>query len=336
MIIGVDVGYGYTKAVAESGETLIFPSVVGRGFERKLEKLISNSSSDSDNYDLVINVDEPEHYFIGNLAILHSPDAARPFSNDRSSAEEIKPALMTAVAKLSKGDPATLVTGLPLEPFFKQAKALKSSLEKMSGTEIILNGEPAKIVFDQVIMFPQAVASIYGQLKRSNPGASGLVGLVDMGFRTTDIILFDLATKKMLDAYKDTISHGMNDVVVAVQDEIKDDSGDAPSLEWIEQALIQERPLHFNRKDYDIVDMAAKQEKALKNLIVSNITRRWRSQLKKLKVVYLAGGGAFILQSGISQFANCEIMQNAQFANAQGYLLKGLSMQENNVNCATA
>lgn len=73
MIIGVDVGYGYTKAMAENGESLVFPSVVGTGFERKLNKLIPSGVSEADNYDLIINGDEPQHYFVGNLAILHSP-----------------------------------------------------------------------------------------------------------------------------------------------------------------------------------------------------------------------------------------------------------------------
>ncbi|HOV80125.1 MAG TPA: ParM/StbA family protein [Bacillota bacterium] len=335
MIVGVDVGYGYTKAMAENGESLVFPSVVGTGFERKLDKLMPSGASEADNYDLIINGDEPQHYFVGNLAILHSHDAARPFSDNRSNAEEIKPALLTTVARLSKGDNCTLVTGLPLEPYLKQAKMLKNSLEKLSGIEVILNSEKAKIVFDRVIMFPQAVAAIYGQLKRNCLGSNGLVGLVDMGYRTTDMILYDLAYRKILDEYRDTVTCGMNDVVVGIRNEIKSETGDAPNLEWIEQSLIQQKPLYFNRKEYDVIDMAAKQEKALRNLVLSHIARLWRDQMKKLKLVYLAGGGAFMLQSGISQFANCEVVQNAQMANAYGYLLKGLSEQENLQTSAT-
>ncbi|OPX89483.1 MAG: hypothetical protein A4E53_01560 [Pelotomaculum sp. PtaB.Bin104] len=332
MIIGVDVGYGYTKAIAENGESVVFPSVVGTGFERKLDRLMPSGASEADNYDLIIsriNRDEPQRYFVGNLAILHSHDAARPFSDNRSSAEEIKPALLTAVARLSKDEGCTLVTGLPLEPYLKQAKSLKSSLEKLSGTEVILNSEQTKIAFDRVIMFPQAVAAIYGQLKRNHLGSNGLVGLVDMGYRTTDIILYDLTYRKILDEYRDTVTCGMNDVVVGIRNEIKTETGDAPNLEWIEQALIQQKPLYFNKRDYDVVDIAARQEKAVRNLIVSHISRLWRDQIKKLKVLYLAGGGAFMLQSDISQFANCEVVQNAQMANAHGYLLKGLSEQEN-------
>lgn len=269
MIIGVDVGYGYEKAMAENGESLVFPSVVGTGFERRLDKLMPSGASEPDDYDIIVNGDEPQHYFVGNLAILHSPDdATRPFSDNRSSDDEIKPVLLTAVARLSKSESCVLVTGLPLEPYLKQAKHLKSSLEKLSGTEVILNEEQTKVVFDRVIMFPQAVEAIYGQLKKNHLWSNGLVGLVDMGYRTIDIIL------------------------------------------------------------YDVIDMAAKQEKALRNLVISHISRLWKDQIKKLKLVYLAGGGAFMLQSGISQFANCEVVQNAQMANAYGYLLKGYSEQE--------
>lgn len=335
MIIGVDVGYGYVKAVAENGESLLFPSVVGTGFERKMEKLFHGGQSESDNYDLVVKGDEEQHYFVGNLAILQSPDAARPFSDDRSKAEEIQPALLTSIGKLCKGEKVTLVTGLPLEPFFKQAPLLKSSLEKMSGINVSVNGEESTIEFEQVIMFPQAVAAMYSVLKRNNIGASGVVGLIDMGFRTTDIIMFDLAEKKFLDSFKETIPHGMNDIVVGIQDELKNETGYTANLEQIEKALVKQRPLFFHRREYDVVDIAASEEKSLKSLIVSNIKRRWRDKQKELKKVYLAGGGAFILQPGISEFSDCEVVQDAQFANARGYLLKGLAMQELSA-CATA
>lgn len=335
MIIGVDVGYGYTKVVAENGEQLVFPSVVGTGFERKMEKLINSGQSESDNYDLIVKYpDEVQHYFVGNLAILQSSDAARPFSDDRSKAEEIKPALLTAIAKLCKGEKVTLVTGLPLEPYIKQAQSLKCSLEKMSGVQVTLNGEELTINLEQVIMFPQAVAAMYAQLKRNNIGPTGVIGLIDMGFRTTDIIMFDLSEKKFLDLYKETIPHGMNNTVVGIQDEIKNATGFTANLEQIEQALIKQRPLFYDRREYDVADMAAGQEKSLKSFIVSNVKRRWRDKQKELKKVYLAGGGAFILQSGIAEFADCEVMHNAQFANARGYLIKGLAVQES-ASCAT-
>jgi hypothetical protein len=72
--------------------------------------------------------------------------------------------------------------------------------------------------------------------------------------------------------------------------------------------------------------LAIKQKKALETLLVANIRRRWRDHEKKLKVVYLAGGGASIIREGVSEFANCEIIRNAQFANAKGYLQKGILM----------
>jgi plasmid segregation protein ParM len=330
MIIGVDVGYGYTKAIAENGESLIFPSAVGTGYERKMEKLINTRQSDTDNYDLVIEHNgEKKHYFVGNLAILQSSDAARPFSDDRSKAEEIQPALLTAIAGLAKGDKVTLVTGLPLEPFFKQAQSLKTSLEKMSGIQVVLNGERFVIQLEQVIMFPQAVAAMYAQIKKNNNGKSGMVGLIDMGFRTTDIIMFDLSERKFMDSYKETLPYGMNNIVIGIQDEIKNDTGYTASLEQIEQSLMKQRLLFFDRKEYDVVEMASRQESSLRNYIVSNIKRRWRDKQKELKMVYLVGGGAFLIRSGISEFADCEVVQGAQFANARGYMLRGLAAREN-------
>lgn len=198
MILGADAGYGYVKAIAENGDSVIFPSVVGSGCERKIEKMLQGGQSDSDNYDLVINgLDrETQHYFVGNLAILQSPDAARPFSDDRSKAEEIKPALLTAIARLSKGEKITLVTGLPLEPFFLQAPSLKNSLEKMSGVQVALNGEESTIEIEQVIMLPQAVAAMYGVLKRNNVGSTGVVGLSTWGLGPQTLLCLKFRGRK--------------------------------------------------------------------------------------------------------------------------------------------
>ncbi|SHJ45095.1 plasmid segregation actin-type ATPase ParM [Desulfofundulus thermosubterraneus DSM 16057] len=324
MIIGIDTGYGYTKAAAESGERVLFPSVVGTGFERRMAGMVYDGTSEADNYELVVPGDTPEHYFIGYLALSQARDAARPFSDERSNAEEIRPLLLAAVGALCKGEPVTMVTGLPLEPFFKQAPGLKKSLERLSGTEILLNGSPVKIVFEDVIMFPQAVGALYGHLVRGGIRPSGVVGLVDVGFKTTDIILYDAGAKKPLEGYVDTIPAGTNDVVVAVQDEIKREVGMAPNPEWVEEAVIRGIPLTFDRRKFDVPGMAAAKSAQLAELVASRVARRWSDCLKRLEVVFLAGGGAALVQGAVSRLARCEVMPDSQFANAAGFLAKGL------------
>jgi plasmid segregation protein ParM len=339
MIIGVDVGYGYTKAVNENGEKVIFPSVVGTGFERKMEKMMYDVASDEwDNHDLIIHSEELQHYFVGNLAMLQSRDAVRPFSDERTGvtgAEEIKPQLLTAVGLLCKDEPVTLVTGLPLEYFLSQAAGLKSSLERLSGVKITLNGKTMTVVFEKVTMFPQAMGALYGRLLRNKIGMSGIVGLIDVGFKTTDIILFDMTTRKVLEGYNDTILVGTNDIVVGVQNLIKQDAGAVPNPEWIEQAIIQKQPLYFNRKEYDVARMAAEQEKVLANVIVSRVGRRWGDLLKRINIIFLAGGGATYLQDAISRIARYEVLSDSQFANADGFRLKGMSRKEPETHAKT-
>lgn len=324
MIIGIDTGYGYTKAMAESGERVLFPSVLGAGFERRMGGMVYEGSSEADNYDLVVLGDTPEHYFVGHLALSQARDAARPFSDERSTAGEIKPLLLAAVGALCKGEPVTLVTGLPLEPFFKQAPGLKRSLESLSGTEILLNGSPVKIVFEDVIMFPQAVGALYGHLVRGGLRPSGMVGLIDIGYKTTDIILYDAGAKKPLEGYADTIPAGTNDVVVAVQDEIKREVGMAPNPEWVEEAVIRGIPLTFDRRKFDVPGMVAAKSAQLAELVASRVARRWSDCLKRLEVVFLAGGGATLVQGAVSRLARCEVLPDSQFANAAGFLAKGL------------
>lgn len=330
MIIGVDVGYGYTKAVAENGQRVVFPSVVGTGFERKMEKMIyEGSPSEADNYDLVVkNGDEKRRYFVGNLALLQSRDAVRPYMSERTSGEEIKPQLLTALGVLCQDEPAVLVTGLPLKSFFKQAKALKASLERLSGVEVEINGRPAGIWLERVVMFPQAVAALYGKLLKDKVGSSGAVGLVDVGFRTTDFVVFDLGSKKVLEEYNDTVTAGTNNIVLDIQKEIGEDAGATPNPERVEQAIRTGGPFHFNRKEYDIAALVAEKEEALGKLIASKVARKWSDIQEDLQVIYLAGGGAAAVQRALSKVAPCEVMEDCQFANAYGYLLKGIGKKD--------
>lgn len=324
MIIGIDLGYGYCKGLNEAGERILFPSVTGVGFLRQMAELVYDGASEADNYDLVVLGDTPEHYFVGHLALSQARDAARPFSDERSTAGEIKPLLLAAVGALCKGEPVTLVTGLPLEPFFKQAPGLKKSLERLSGVEVQLNGRPIKIVFEKVIMFPQAVGALYGHLVRGGLQPSGVVGLIDIGFKTSDVILYDAGAKKPLEGYADTIPAGTNDVVVAVQDEIKREVGMAPNPEWVEEAVIKGIPLTFDRRKFDVPGMAAVKSAQLAELVASRVARRWSDCLKRLEVVFLAGGGAHLVQGAMSRLAPCEVLPDSQFANAAGFLAKGL------------
>ncbi|WP_027719490.1 ParM/StbA family protein [Desulfovirgula thermocuniculi] len=324
MLVGVDLGFGYCKGLNEAGERILFPSVVGTGFERRMAGMVYDGASEADNYDLVVLGDTPEHYFVGHLALAQARDAARPFSDERSAAGEIRPLLLTAVGALCKGEPVTLVTGLPLEPYFKQAPGLKKSLERFSGTEIRLNDRPLKITFEKVIMFPQAVGALYGHLVRGGLRPSGMIGLVDVGYKTTDIVLYDAGAKRVLEGYADTIPAGTNDVVVAVQDEIKREVGMAPSPEWVEEAVIRGIPLRFARRKFDVPGMAAAKAGQLAELVASRVARRWRDHLQRLEVVLLAGGGAPLVQGALSRLAPCEVLPDSQFANAAGFLAKGL------------
>jgi plasmid segregation protein ParM len=67
--IGLDIGYGYTKAVASNGKKIIFPSLVGEGFKRQYGGLFFEHKLNTDN--MHVEIDGTD-YFIGKLASMES------------------------------------------------------------------------------------------------------------------------------------------------------------------------------------------------------------------------------------------------------------------------
>jgi len=73
------------------------------------------------------------------------------------------------------------------------------------------------------------------------------------------------------------------------------------------------------RRKFDVPGTAAAKSAQLAELVASRVARRWSDCL-----VFLAGGGATLVQGAVSRLAKCEVLPDSQFANAAGFLAKGL------------
>ena len=55
--VAVDLGYGFVKAISSSGKRVIFPSLVGQGYDRGITNILGDTPNDMSNMHIsILNV----------------------------------------------------------------------------------------------------------------------------------------------------------------------------------------------------------------------------------------------------------------------------------------
>ncbi|MDI3317832.1 MAG: ParM/StbA family protein [Bacillota bacterium] len=188
MLVAADVGYGFTKAAAQDGRRLMFPSAVaaaaGSGElaaalgARLSEHVVQIQGLDGDS----------RRYLVGEAAV--RAGASRTWS-DASSRRDYAVLVLTAAYLLGADGQAGLMVGLPLSAYIRRAerRALRDALAG-HGAWVSVDGQDARYVeFTGVTVAPQALTAYLTAL-RTDPGLAGAeVGVIDIGYRTTDLSL---------------------------------------------------------------------------------------------------------------------------------------------------
>ncbi len=324
--IGIDLGYGFVKGVNESGQKVCFPSVVARASKRQLGSLLGGATKE---YAVQIN---GEAYSVGERA-LRGGDATRAFGEDRYEHFSTPVLMATAATILLEGyaQPVHLATGLPLSYYTVHGERLRDAILRMAGTRVEiprLCERPRCLNIGGVSIYPQAMGALWGHLLDDNgrlkdPASArrgGLVGIVDIGYKTTDFLLADLAGLEIMDELSGTINMGTSDIYKEVQNEIQNETGRVIDLLKVEGAALSGRLWFMGRE----IDIAAKSE-PLGKKVAENIADRlrlaWRDQRRFLRCLYVAGGGAETLARHLETGESpVECIPDPQYANARGFL----------------
>lgn len=327
--LGVDLGYGYTKAVSETGKRVLFASLVGSGRPRYLGGVFGPGGSEGLTDDLDVMIDGRE-YFIGDLARRESRDASRAFEQDKAAHPNTKVLLATAAALLAdaKLGPVHLATGLPLRYYAAQKDRFKQVLEAMEAEVQFLSGPrkgQARLVkFSRITVFPQAAGAVYAALLNDGQGGpkkGAMVALVDIGYKTTDFIAFEIGERlRVREDLSGTIETGISDVHRAVQMALVGITKAEVDPAEVETA-IKGGAIWYGGNMYDVAKIAEEARHEVARAIKDRVTLAWGPKAKYFAAVYLAGGGAEELKPHLADYHPAQvIVPEAQFANALGFL----------------
>lgn len=292
MIIGVDLGYGYTK----TSEGIIFPSrictqedILGEG---------TRLSLDNKTY----TVGE------GNVEV----------DLNRINKELTRICILTALAKSSNQNDFQVVAGLPLGLFNSQKDTMKQMLLSNRYVELEISKQKRAVAITKAEVFPQCLGAHY-----SLPAVDDTEDriYIDIGGRTVIIALLQVVNGKRKVTQHSTIYEGILTLFSKIVAAINSKYETIFEIEDGERILKNGLTIYGEKQNVDFI----------RNIIEEHTDKIMKELLLKYPVktakVTLVGGGAYTLKTLFDKrIPGSTIIPNAQFANALGFKNIGVSL----------
>lgn len=335
MNIGLDLGYGYVKGVNDKGKKILFPSIVSIGFDRILSGIFNTNENIVDNMYVKIADDGGEKsYYIGELAKREGFSDAFTLSIDKHNQEETKILLSAATALLMSDDDNTInvATGLPLEQYQTYKKQFQEEIEKCKAIVSFPEYNLTRIVkFDKVIIFPQAAGAVYYALMDNVSKymiKNSYIVLIDIGFKTTDYVTFLIDNRlRFLPDFSGTIDTGISKIFATLGKLYTQKTGASANTEGLME-ILKDNDIYFRGQYISFEKEVNILKNELARLVKKGIIDKLKDEYEKVSTMFVAGGGGKDLYPYLKDaHANVELVKDAQFANAYGFL-KVCQMQQ--------
>jgi actin-like ATPase involved in cell morphogenesis len=303
MVIGLDLGYGFTKIVREDGQRLMFPSVVAAIAPTMMTQLNPVQEADEVLVDRI-------RYIVGERAIGHT----ERFSNLHTMWWTM-PSYRALIAQAKKfiPDQACVVTGLPYERYMAQ-----------QGHSHVADAIKAGLRAQHVTVIPQGVGAYFSDPSLEHP--RNKVALVDIGTWTTELVA--MTGHDLISQGSTGLRLGINDIFATVAAELQSKVDRVVDPYEVERAYRGEEELRTQGRAVAqelITDRVAQLAKEQANQLLAKMTDLWGPHAAAYESVIFCGGGARLLFPFLKGFREgATLVTDAQFANARGYLNVGL------------
>jgi plasmid segregation protein ParM len=331
MIVGLDVGFGYTKCVTARG-TDVFPSVVGEWSSGGFRLGAGLGSLGRPDGIEGVTVDG-RSYTVGERALRLAHRRFVGLSRSWVDGAEFRVLALTALVRTLEhpGEPVTLVTGLPVADVEPHGETLRRQLEGTHELQLEPGGRVWRVTIGRVRVLPQPLGTVLAQLldpRGQLAGPEGLqvrVGVLDVGFRTTDY--FTLDGLAVVPAHCLTRNTRMADLLLDLGREVYRRWGVEQDPHALDEPL-RRGALHVGG---DTVSLGALLEPWLDRhaeAIVAHARMLWGEGARGLARLWVTGGGGAVLGSRLQALAShAEIVPHARLQNAMGYFRYGQRLQ---------
>ncbi|MCG5515741.1 MULTISPECIES: ParM/StbA family protein [Ectothiorhodospira] len=319
--IGLDMGYGYIKA--EDGQNgYVFPSVVGEAGTQAPMSLGFKRPPPTE--DLRISVGGRE-YFLGDLAIRHSRIAYRGLSSTRAEGDDILILCLGTLALYCKDSLNSffVVTGLPPG----RMHMADDLVRRLQGDHEVIrrvgNQRHAYSVrLDRIDVVPQPVGTFWsmvlddrGNLREDSPMLDGRVGIIDVGFRTSDFAT--IVDGEYAPAFSRTVPIGISHGYDEIADLLNARYGLERETYTLDEAII-EGELNVSGRKVDITGLRDQVFQDLATKLLVEINSLW--QVDDYPFVLITGGGGQVMSRYLREMIpHARTVDEPITANARGF-----------------
>ena len=325
-VLGADIGFGYTKAT-DGRQFQIFKSVVGEAVVIQYTEALIQSAGGSPPRHFEIG---EERVFVGELAEQHS--RSRGFTLDlgmffNQYARTL--ALAAITPYVEHGDPVRLVTGLPVSFFRKYKDELITLLQNRHVINVVHAGgevEEKQIYIERVRVIPQPFGSLFNVMLDDNGKimsqrfVTEKVGVIDIGFRTTDYAVADRT--RYSERGSASSDAGMSMAYSAMAKWLQERSGVNVEAHRLFDAALR-GTIKIKGTRYDLRPVVERAYSQLANRIAAEVARLWVDDWD-MDAIVLTGGGGTTLAPYLQSLLEGEVLpqpqgQDARVNNVLGY-----------------
>ena len=332
-VIGIDIGFGFTKAT-NGKETIIFKSIFGDASEIQFWADFGEGSP-TDHIHVAI---DGKSYFVGDLAEQQSSVLNFTLDQERLISDYVRILALTVTGLFFNNNapinvPINVVSGLPIG-YFKQNHERFNEI--LTGHHSITyhshNGEKStrEIYINKVRMLPQPLGSILNNLMDADGKivdedlASQKVGVVDIGFRTTDFTVLDHL--RYIDRGSRTIDTGISKGFSVISNKLREKCGVGVELYRLYKAA-QEGSIKMRGHGFSFEKIRDQVYSQLAATIANDLDRLWADDWD-IDSIILTGGGCRELAKYLQPLITGNVMPvdlnaDARLNNVLGYAKYG-------------
>ncbi len=328
-IVGIDVGFGFTKAYNGKTEVII-KSIIGDATEIQFHSSIGDNLAAS-NLHITLN---DKSYFLGDYAELQSNIRDYTLDQDKLISNFVKILAVSAAGLCSEArEPMYVVSGLPVGFLRRDTKRFKDVL--LGDHKITFHHRGGKditktVSIAKVHIIPQPIGSVFNLIfndtgKIINKELSmQKLGVMDIGFKTTDFSIFDRL--QYIERGSSTLDVGISKCFTVIANKLKQESN--INLELYRMfKFIDSGSIKIKGKEYNITNLKKRVYKHFSSAITSDLARLWADDWD-LDSILLSGGGSLELAEYLLPNIEGEIIPisksiDARLNNVYGYLKFG-------------
>ena len=327
MIVGLDVGFGYTKRVTAAG-TDVFPSVVGEwradGF--RLGARLNGADHPGGIEGVTLH---GRSYAVGERALRLAHRRFVGLHRRWMDSAAFRVLTLAALARgLERpGERVILVTGLPVEDIEPHGATLRRQLEGEHEVRLEPGGRAWRVAVGPVHVVPQPLGTVLAQLLdprgqlAGRDGLEGRVGVLDIGFRTTDY--FTLDGLEVVPAHCLTRNTGLADLLLDLGREVYRRWGVEVDPHALDEPVLR-GTLQIGGEAVALGPIVDPWLDRHAEAIASHARMLWGDGARGLARLWVTGGGGALLGSRLQALApHAELVRQARWQNAVGYFRYG-------------